>query len=591
MILTVAVEDFRGQTATYSFGRVNHLLGCNESGKTSVREAIAFAFTGSDSSGNRAPVHLISWGSESTKVSIQTERATIQRTLTRKKNSSIRVVRGEVPNSLTQSQLEELLGCSADLFLTVFSPGYFWGLPLAKQQAVLSEVLPPFNATSYIETQLGGPLTDEEHVKFGFLKKRPDLVALTIANERREIQRQIDINEGRLRTLSALQTVPNEPPDCALAYAQLSQCEDLKLQWSRYNVSLSGYRQADAARASAQQVNAVREARRHEIREELSRLHLLEETKTFSPEKSKQLSELRSAFKSKPQYPQLVKEVGSDTCPTCGQVVGLKHRERCKEENNKRLVEYEKELQAIEVHNAGIQKSIDALLAEEEAFRRELRGTQEHNDAVRRSKAKLEGELAGLSDLPLPSVPAVPEPPTLPVDAAREQELRHTVDHHKRLVAEYEYARRRLAENGAELARVRSESDPLLAARDRLSILEEVVKSLPEARLKHQSSLLMMHGYELEIDESSINYKRSDGCPHELLSTGHAMRADVSFSMKLNSLMHRPVNVVFVDNADLIDEKLGISPPVQVFCAYVKPGQKSVLVETFQDKQKEEIGV
>jgi hypothetical protein len=178
MILTLSLEDFRGKTTTYTFGRVNNLYGRNEAGKSSVREAIAFLFTGADSAGNRAPVHLISWGSEVTKVSVQTEKASIQRTLTRKKNSSIRLVRGDVPLSLTQAQIEELLGCSADLFLSVFSPGYFWTMPIGRQQAVLSEVMPPFDAAQYVAEATGMPLSEDEALKYGFVRKRPDLVEI-----------------------------------------------------------------------------------------------------------------------------------------------------------------------------------------------------------------------------------------------------------------------------------------------------------------------------------------------------------------------------------------------------------------------------
>lgn len=581
MILTLSVEDFRGQTATYSFGRVNHLRGKNEAGKTTVREAIAFLFTGADSAGNRAPVHLIGWGKEMARVSVQTDKATIQRSLTRKKTQTIKLVRGDVPATLTQTQIEELLGCTADLFLAVFVPGFFWTLPLSKQQSILSEVMPPFDVDGFVSEFTGTPLSADESVRFGFAKKRPDLVGNAIANERRELQRRLDINEGRARALESSKVLPSfpgeQPPEAGL----LAEIDQIKSAWNAYNSALSLYRQADAARNSALQTNAMRQARRSELQAQLSSLPATIEAPAGLAQEDGRLNELRSSFKSKPEYPQLIKEVDSDNCPTCGQVVGLKHKDKVRADNNRRLVEYEESLQKVEAHNNEVQKAISVLLEEGEIRRAELRKIQDHNESVRRTQARLEGELAGLTDIPVPTEPVAPVPPSDPYDATREQELRLAVEHHKRRLAEYNYAKKQLADQAAELDRIRAESQPLLIAVDRLQKLEEAAKALPEARLKQQAQSLLMQGYEIEVNDSSIGYKRSDGCPYSLLSTGHAMRADVSFSMKLNSLMRRPINLVFLDNADLVDEQLGISPPVQVFAAYVDSGVQTVVVEKF----------
>jgi len=323
----------------------------------------------------------------------------------------------------------------------------------------------------------------------------------------------------------------------------------------------------------------MRRARLAEINQEVSQLP----SKPFLPldgfpkEKAEELTALRASFKSKPQPPQLVTEVGSDSCPTCGQVVGLKHKDRVRAENNKRLVEYEAVVKEVEVFNAATQRRINVLLKEEEAHRVTNLKTEEAHNNIRRRKSQLEGEASGLTDLPIPALPPVPELPSQECNRAREDELRSMVEHYRKSVGEYQFSRQLIMEQTTTLADLRRSVEPLMVARDRLAKLEEALKAVPAAKLQHQTAAFVMPGFTLTQDESAVSLVRNeDGCPQQLLSTGQAVNANILFSIKLNQLAKRPAGVMFIDNADLVDAFVNELYDLQVFEAYVYE-EKAVL--------------
>lgn len=584
MILSIELEDFRGVTKGFSVGKRTVLSGCNGSRKSTIKEAVAFAFTGADSSGNRAPVHLISWGKDSCRVTIKTDKATILRTLTTKKNSTLKLTRGEVATSLTQTQFESMLGSSSDLFMAVFTPGYFWTLPLARQQEVLSEVAPPFDVVTYLQTKLQSSISDMEVLKFKFAEKRPDIVASAIANERRELQRQLDYNAGRMQSKSKPAAVTNveEPARPEAEIASLKNIENLKREWADYRAKLSSYNAMKQSVDVTLQTNENRKKRREEIERELRDGNFfLAPVTPFPKEKRDSLDLARRSFKSKPQYPKMVNAVDDPTCPTCGQVVGLKHREKVKAENNSRLVEYEQVLKETEVFNQTLQAEIDRLLQEESSHNAKNRKIEEDNSLVKRRKSQLEAEASGITEIPVPLLPTLPEAPAGEYDPEREKELLRTVEHYNTQLAQYQFAQQVIMEQAAAIADIERDNLPLLASRDRLVSLEEAVKSIPGAKLEFQTSVFLTPGFRFSQNESAgITLTRiSDGCPFSLLSTGETINANILFSLRLNSLMRKPVGVMFVDNADLVDVLVKELYDLQVFEAYVVEDQENLNIE------------
>jgi DNA repair exonuclease SbcCD ATPase subunit len=585
MFVSMTVENFRGVSRTYEFSKRVVLKGANGARKSTIKEAVAFAITGCDASGNRAPVHLISWGEDGCRVSLQTQRSTIVRTLSSKKNSTIKLERiGLAPSTLTQSQFEVMLGSSTDLFLSVFSPGYFWTLAVAKQQAVLAEVTPKFDNEEFIEGYMKQKLTEADRHRYRFTEKRPDTVALVVAGDRRDLQRQIDVNLGRLAQLSTSAVLAStaEPLAPEAETVLLAQIEELKTRWVKYRAEVSSYNRMKESYDASLQVNVNREARRAELEARLTTESFeLAPLVAFAKEKQERLAELRKSFQSNPQRPKLVGEVDSPTCPTCGQVVGLKHKEKVRAENLLREEEYQKALLATADFNRSVQDEINTLLKEEEAHRVWIRKIEEDNAQTKRRKGQIEGELAGLSEVPLPVLPALPEQPTDDYSAEREKELRRVVEHYNARLAEHRFAQKAILEQETARANIERDNVPLSLSRDRLALMEEALKALPAARLDYQATSFVIPGFTfLQGDETGISLVRNiDQCPLQAMSTGQTINVNILFSQCLNRLMRRPIGSMFIDNADLVDRLVPELYECQAFEAYVVDGQQELILE------------
>lgn len=584
MVKNVFVKDFRGfSEASFNLPAIAHILGRNEAGKTTIGHAIAFAFTGRDLFGNRLPTHLISTGSDSLVVQVETSKAVIKRTLTAKKSSTIRLTIGEVGHTLTQDQLEQKLKCSSELFLSVFNPGFFWSLPEAKKLEVLGEILPPFNTLGFLESYTGFTVSQEDIDSFGLLTRRPDTAATAIAGVRNNITRQINMIEGQIREISSRNMnveMPQQPPEVSI----LPVVDSIKKSWTAYRQNYALYKSSLASAESVARRNSEIKERRLAVEEELKKVRpddsfdlrlygIDHRLRTISSE----MQAIRHGMESTGTNVTLIKEVNSDVCPTCGQVVGLKHRERVKEENNNRLLEFERERKLVEERNASRAKELSALENQRKECEDERAKIMSYANSVHRRTAELEGELAALKDLSVPSVPAEPEPPSEnEFDPKEEQRIRSVVEHFGRKLVEFEYAQKEALAADQKVVSLLKEKEPLSARRDYLAKLEEALKELPSAKRQQQAEDLRMEGYVLEADDSGVSLKRADGMPHQLLSTGALVKANLAFSLKLNSMMKPPINMMFVDNAELCDDIRIPENGLQVMMTYVSKEHKAI---------------
>ena len=157
---SIKMQHFRNMAEqTFAFGRRNTLRGKNGSCKSTLKEAMAFVFAGTDSLGNKNPQHLISWDQPATEVMIQTDKAILTRRLTSKGAATIKLTRGDVTTPMSQQQIDTLIG-GTDVFLSTLIPGYFFGLPPEKQQKVLTDLLPPTDRKKLGVKELPGSLAE-----------------------------------------------------------------------------------------------------------------------------------------------------------------------------------------------------------------------------------------------------------------------------------------------------------------------------------------------------------------------------------------------------------------------------------------------
>ena len=154
----IELENFKGKNVSFTIGKQNIISGRNGAGKSSIKDALAFAFCGTDSFGTRNPTHLISKDMDSTRVTVLTDKALLTRTLTRKGNGIIKVEINGISSTYNQGQLEASVG-KVDTFLSAMIPGYLFDLSEAKRQEVLADVLPKVDRLALLTEMLGFELT------------------------------------------------------------------------------------------------------------------------------------------------------------------------------------------------------------------------------------------------------------------------------------------------------------------------------------------------------------------------------------------------------------------------------------------------
>lgn len=571
MIHQLTLENFRGLSETFVLFDETVLIGRNGAHKSSLKEAIAFLFTGQDSSGNRAPVHLISWGEEGCKVEVKTSKAVISRSLSRQKNSTLKIIRGETSTTLTQTKLEEMMRCSSDLFLSIFNCGYFMALEGHKQRAVLAEILPKIDRYALWEKISGITLTAEERAKFD-LSRRIDLVVTAVGSARRELQRSFNENSGQLAAYSNVSQMP-APPTLSGAREEAHRLASLRQSWQRFETQMNSYQQALRHNEQLAALNQQAAERRAVIENALKGLELhtvaIPEPPTHLHEKWKQLHQ---EMKTLPPPPPLQGEVDFDNCATCGQTVGQKHREKVRAANQKLLVEHDRLCADIVAHNTRIKQELDAVEQERRQAMAEIEDLKGVANNIKVREAQLRAELKGCIEQPLLPLPEKPLPPTEAYDEAKERQTVEAMRADERRVGEYEHARRQYEQATRETARLVDLNTSLDAAIGRLRQLEDALRTLPEEEFRMQNEALRIDGYKIELGDR-VELSDMRGCPFNLLSTGEKVKASLALSRKFNQMLPRPVGVIFIDDADLVDN-IPLGEDAQFIIAHVAAGKE-----------------
>lgn len=549
MILYVKVTNFRGFSDLFDFRvpetgdaapRVE-LRGENGARKSSVREAIAFAFTGRDSLGTPKSTHLISMGEESCEVEVMTRRGTvIKRTITRKGAQTLRMqMPGGEERVVSPAEFEEML-CPADVFLSVFVPGYLLDqLPQTRQNIVLSYILPPVDRRALVESLTGLPPGSTLDLDYSI---RPDLLQKRLADQRNRLQHRIADLTGEERSLreriALCPSLPIEPPELKLLAAH----EQLRKEWIVYEAQL-GAEEAEA---------------------ELSRLQELPLPPPLKPFTLERPLE--------PRPPHYLPDEQRDRCPSCGQTVAMKHRELVRAHNDKLRAAHEEEYASWQ---AALKNWAEEACAYEEArkaYTRELSEIQRTNLRIEERRRQLEHFL---QRKPRIEDGGTPKKPREEFSGERYAEMKRIVDTYQRDLGAYESwqkvalsADQRLAEIGYAVSDAQAQIEVLKAH-------EAALRQLPDAELREQKAHLAMNGYELRVDEG-IELYDPHGCPYRLLSRGQRMHADFEVCLKVNSLLSRKVGMIFLDDFDLADWGSLLNEAtkaVQVFTAHVWPGQ------------------
>lgn len=571
MIVGLVFENFRGKTGQFDLSGKNRLRGRNGAGKSTFKEAVCFLFTGQDSDGNRAPVHLISEGASGCRVEVRTSRATISRTLTQKKSSTLKLTRGDVVTQLTQTEFEGML-CQSDIFLSIFNCGYFMRMPPTKQKEVLTQVLPRTDRFQLWQHLSGLVLEPHEMARYDLTSKRVDLVEAKVSEDRRVAQNLCEELKGKLSVYDAVPkdvTEPIAPP----AVAEASHWESIRRAWKDYHLRMNSYTHALRSYDHAKELNRQNVERRDQLERELSSLKFVDlgEAEASRGPLLAAIEQLKKERLPMPQPPALQREVDSENCPTCGQTVGLKHRERVRTENQRLMTVYDESAIKVTAFNSEIDAQSDRMAKEISALDDSIATMREINRKLQIREAQLKAEIHATREQPLPPVPEKPMPPEEMYDQEKAKAAEDGRIAYERKRGEFDLLKRQRDEASRESASIVHEISRLEGVIGRLRQLEESLRALPQAELAHQAAALELDGYRLVVGEGkSVGIVDQRGCPYGIMSTGERMKADIALSLKLNSLLKRPVGTIFVDNADLADDLSYLrESPVQFFFAEV----------------------
>lgn len=568
-IARITLEGFKSLTNhTFEFSPItNKIEAKNGVGKSSLADAIAFGYCGTDRYGNAKPIHLINKDSDGCKVTIESDKGSqIVRTLSKKGNGTIKIIRDNVPNTLTQTQLSGLIG-SQDVFMSATMLGYFMALTPSKRKEVLNEVLPKIDPYEIVKERTGEDIKG----RYDLSKKS---AADLIANDRREISRRINQIEGSLETLGE-QRLPEKPEINPAAYEIKDNYESLAEKWSLYNRNVESYQR------TMDEINRAK-ARKHELdqnvqdwQKELEGLTLFPEPQVI--DKTQEINDLLSSKKPKPSRPSLMKEVNSERCPTCGTPVTKKMKETVKATNDSLLAEFNKVEQEVEAFNKEIDVKVAELRNQYNMETRELIDIKNKNEKIKTRKLQLESKLANIQ---YPKISDEPEEPVAPTESLNEQNYKaalKAIKDFEAAKAVYENELKKMSEADTKADSLRTELSSLQASVDGIQKIETVVKNLPNIILDINKKQLEIPDLDVVFLEGDLRI-RWNGVPYTALSTGQKMRVDFLLCQKINGFMQRPINLYFVDDSDLIDQTLVPESPAQMFHTVVAPGQEEIQV-------------
>ena len=569
MINYVKMTNFRGVSTELDFrdgpdkvaSRVQ-LLGANGARKSTVREAVAFAFTGKDSTGASNPTHLISMGEDWCEVEVQTRKgATLRRTLTRRGPQLQLSLPGQEAVDYTQGKFEDLL-CPADVFLSVLVPGYLLSaMTKPRQAAVLSYMLPPVNRIAYMESSVGGPIMKLDYTK------RPDVLQKSVAEMRNLLQHEISAKKGELKSLTERHREAPQKPEAPPELALYDILEGLQREWVLYDSLQAEY---------SKQMHALRLKREDNARVEMYRKMTEAE---LSALQEVPLPPAPPAFAipepQPPAQPALHPEEQRDRCPQCGQAVGLKHREMVRSQNAAIEEAFRVKQEAYLQAHADWLSQKRASDDEHRLYAEKVRNITAANQKVQMRRRELQMDLDKKFALhPLPA--EEPQPPKKPAEEFSQErylEIRAIVQRYYRESGAYESYQRTSESSAQRIAELQSQIEAESERVEWYKAHEEALRVLPGYELTEQKAhLAMPHGFRIDV-EDGIKLFDGSGCPYELLSRGQRMRADFEICLKVNSLLQRKVGMVFLDDFDLADWAPLLdeaSPNIQIFTAHVE---------------------
>lgn len=568
MITGVTLENVKthcGSGFHFPLFDVTKLSGANGVGKSSIGDALAFAFTGRDRHGNQAPVHLITDGESKMSVSVETEKAVITRTLSRKKNSTIKFLSkaNDITLNLSQSQMAERLRCSPEAFLSAAFAGFFYRLSQEKKMEVIRSVVPPVDRSKALLEILGWEEGCPSKLAYDlFLNptKRSDIEATKVAETRRDAEKNLHTVQGRLQQLEAVEDDPKPRPEVPDA---LRTNYDLLLEkrkkWAEYDSSKAYF---DKAVSDADQQD-----RRYEDWE-MERVSLVQKTTMVptydEPEDTgalidigQKIADLQAKLQRSPQKPQRLELPQADRCHVCGQIIGVKHRQGIAQQIEKDLAAWEAECKKVEDENRTLQEEIDELVRKRKAVETDLHSVRDRNRANQNKRKFLQDKISEHEKKRPQKIPVAATPPVQPEfprpDEKEIAAMEEEISKIRQKAAIWDSKKEEVAKARKECEEFRAKIEKLKNGIEPLRQIEEAYKKLDEYVFKKSSSQYQLRdGHRIVFtDSKDVTVEDVTGRRRGWMSAGEQIRADAYLCEKIGLALGVPF--IFVDDADLLD--------------------------------------
>lgn len=566
MILGLSYENVRQGSRTFEFKRENHISGRNGVGKTTICDALSFVFTGCDSTGKPAPTHLIQEGKDKMVVRVNTGKAVIERSLTQKKTSTIKLSQNGQPTiSLVQNELATML-CSKDCFLAASVAGWFMRQSIETKSKILSEIVPAVDKRKVLEDLISAPIPEYLEGAMTFTKKT-DLILQRVAQIRLDVQRKADRLSGEILQLEKVQKP--EPP------TPLPESPESLLvrrsAWSSYKKDVAAWNTLATRKQLAEHELKQYEISINELKAQIESIQIPEEVHVENVDHL--IDELTKQMPVLPPKPEVMVLPSLDVCWTCGQTVGMKHRESVTARNEQLINEWKEQTRVASEKIVELTAKIDQIKAEKgSTFEAYLRAQNARN-AVIRQKNSLELKLAGMRPPVIPELPPEPEKPYF--DEVTEDGLQAKISEYNRALGHnqmVESMKKKWQQAQKEIEVKHRDLDEIAKTVGFICSVEEGLKRLDDAVFQiNKPHFSLRDGYRLVISDEDISVEDGGGKSYTFMSTGEKIRADAYICEKIANSLPRKVKYIFIDNKDLVSGDLSLDVE-QVFFTTVTEG-------------------
>lgn len=594
MLTAIRIKDFRGHSGVFQLspGR-NVIRGANESGKTTLIEAVMFAFLGTDSDRSGSIDHLISNGADSTEVEIRTAKASLTRKKRRGGQHQVRLTIGDgQPIELSQTELQEkMLRLDPDVFASCLFAGFFMRLPSDERMRVFAAVAKS-DRRALLRQQL--PVGTEVPAKLKLEDVDVDIKVLE--QDRRQLQNIVAADEGQLREIVARREELGRQGEAVIdreAVIAAGSRLSAELELMRvYRHNLAKYEAAAQQFRRDQEMSAAAESEVQKWRQHISTTQSLRQgaaDPVLREPGISRLSELiakhQETYLAIPSAP--VKPKGNEgVCSECGQSVGKDHLHQVMAAYEQQLLAYNQEARRVEDHN----QSVRAQVAE---LSRQLESERSSHQAERQRIYSLDQELknseqmlrsaeamwARLKGIPEPRPPQAPEVDwQLTEIEAKESEL---VEMRAQLKSADQ-----AAAAGAELESRSQQLQGSIATKKAQiatwSAIEKALKALPAIEAESLGKALSLESGRFVVkrtttkrgtgtaEKAELLLTDKQGVDYRTLSSGRRKKLDIEVALKLQELAG-PASPRFlaIDDQDLMDSPVAVPGNVQILEMHV----------------------